>query len=248
MDKQETAPPARATETTQQIDAGPNSGAEAARRSREAEAAHKLEKEKQQAEAPQKLVEEKQQAEAAQKLVEEKQQAEAAQKLVEEKQQAEKLTRIAEEAAARQREEQENAKKTEELRNRSIRELKTTLEEHRRRYNKGKNLWRVWFLLTLHILILSIAGTIFVNWSATLNATDSSVAREVRSDIVHGLLIVAVVSLFLGLEYLRNWWNFKVRSNQVDQLIVDLTKPDADLNVTRTELRTIIDRRSFIQN
>jgi hypothetical protein len=125
--------------------------------------------------------------------------------------------------------------------NRAVKELKTALDEHRRRYDRGKKLWRVWSLLSFHMLILSIAGAIFVNW-AKLSFNNSPIKDETRSDIVLGLTIIAVVSLFLFLEYLRNWRKFRLRAIQVDKLIVELTKSNAQPDMIEPKLEKIIEK------
>jgi len=125
---------------------------------------------------------------------------------------------------------------------RPFRELKALLEEHRRRYSRGKKIWRTLSLLLIHLLALATVGAIFVWKSETLKTANSPITKENGADLLFGLILVLIVSLPLLLEYMRNWRNHRVAVTKVDRLIVDLTNEEPNVTNTSTELKTIIEK------
>jgi flagellar biosynthesis GTPase FlhF len=167
------------------------------------------------------------------------------QRLAEEAKVAEETESKCQEAKAAEEQSAEAPELTSAQKNaRAIKELKAAVDKHRRASKHGEYLWRTLSLLFLHLIILSIASAFFVSKSDVLQTSSPPLAPGYRTDIIRGLIIIAIVSLPLLLEYLRNWRKHKFSRSRLDKISVDMTNPNVDLSTIRIRLNKILDDRS----
>src|ERR1700741_342892 len=127
------------------------------------------------------------------------------------------------------------------------RELKTTLEQHRKRYDRGMKIWRVVSLLVTHLFALATSGSIFVWKSSKLLEAGSPITQGTRTALIFGLILFAIVSIPLLLEYMRNWRNHRVAVGKVDRLILELTENKKVEEVSAALRKIIEDDLDFIR-
>lgn len=137
-----------------------------------------------------------------------------------------------------------------ELTAKAKKDLRVAVDMHRRRYERGRRIWRTLVVVSVHLISFLVASAIFVWKSNVVFQSASPASTELyRADIVFGAIMLAVILLILLLEYLRNWHNCKRTLTKLDKIAVDLTEPTADLSTIRTNLKTALDEHvnSFIQ-
>lgn len=120
----------------------------------------------------------------------------------------------------------------------AAKELRASLQIYRRQYSRARNAWRIFSLLALHIFVLSSVSAVFLHW-AKLDTYSSLQKEGQRADLVFALIIVAGVTFFLFLEYLRNWSKYRLSVNKIDELVVDVTNA-VEVDKVRRDLKSVI--------